>query len=45
MKQEEWWLQSLIKKGGLLYLIKYKNDMYASAALHKLYSLVFELSK
>ena len=45
MKQEVWWVHSLIKV-GLLYFIKYKNDMYAPAAPQKPFRLLaFKLSK
>ena len=37
MKQEVWWVQSLMKACGLqlLYFIKRKNDMHAPAELQK----------
>ena len=35
MNQGVWWEQSL-GKYGLLYFVKHKNDMHASAALQKL---------
>ena len=33
MKQEVWWMQTLMKVAsyGLLYFIKHKNDMYICA--------------
>ena len=43
MKKHLWWVQSVMKI-WVLYFIKHKNDMHASAALQKLYRL-FELSK
>ena len=41
MKQEVWWVQSLMKVLELLYFIKHKNDMHAPAALQKLQVVCF----
>ena len=38
MKQGVWWVQSL-GKYGLLYFVKHKTDMHASAALQKLQAI------
>ena len=40
MQYKVWWVQSLMKVAMLLYLMKYKNDMHASAGD----CLAFELS-
>ena len=44
MKQEVWWVQSLMTvRVIILYSMKYKNDMHAPAS--HLDCLAFELSK